>query len=93
VPVVRVKEKAQVTLPNGVRKSLGIEIGDYLQVVVQDGRVVLTPQTLTDRLATVRLSADGERMLEQALDDVREGRTREHADVESLMRELDGENL
>jgi len=91
VPLVRVKDKAQITLPQGVRKSLGIEVGDYLQVGVDEGRVVLTPQTLTARVPTVRLSREGEQMLAEALDDVRQGRTRAHADADSLMRELNGD--
>lgn len=88
MPLVKVKTKAQITLPLKVRQALGIEEGDYLQVEVQGNRIVLVPQALVTKLPPVTLSAQGERMLEEALEDIREGRIQEHDSVESLIEEL-----
>jgi AbrB family looped-hinge helix DNA binding protein len=85
---IRVKDKAQITLPARVRKALGIKEGDYLQVSVHEGKVVLTPQLMLDKLPEVTLSAEGERMLEEALEDERQGRVREFPDMASLVAEL-----
>ena len=40
--MVQVRKKAQVTLPQSVRKALNIEEGDFLDVRVRDGELVLT---------------------------------------------------
>lgn len=91
MPLVRVKSKAQITLPRKVREAVGIAEGDYLQVIVRGNRIILEPQTLVAKLPPVTLSAQGERMLQEALDDVREGRVKEHESVESLIAELHNE--
>ena len=86
--LVKVKTKAQITLPLRARQALGIEEGDYLQVTVDGNRIVLTPQMLVTKLPPVTLSEQGERMLEEALEDVRKGRVKEHDSVDSLIEEL-----
>ena len=91
MPLVRVKDKAQITLPAKVRRTLGIEEGDYLEVQLEGNRIVLIPQTVMAKLPPVTLSRGGEQMLEEALEDVRQGRVREHGDVESLIEELHDE--
>jgi AbrB family looped-hinge helix DNA binding protein len=89
--LVRVKTKAQITLPLGIRQALGIEEGDYLQVAVQGNKVVLTPQALLAKLPPVTLSSEGEAMLQEALADVREGRVRAHNSVDDLIDDLHDE--
>jgi AbrB family looped-hinge helix DNA binding protein len=86
--LVRVRDRAQVTLPAQVRRTLGIEEGDYLQVGVEAGRIVMAPQTVLDKLPWVELSTEGERMLQEALDDVVAGRVTEHETAASLIADL-----
>ncbi len=86
--LVRVGSKAQITLPVNVRQALGIAEGDYLRIVVEDHRIVLVPQALVTKLPPAVLSEQGEQMLEEALQDVREGRVEEHDGVDSLIAEL-----
>jgi AbrB family looped-hinge helix DNA binding protein len=88
MPLVRVKGKAQITLPAKVRKALNIREGDYLDVTVEGERVVLRPQIVLDRAPEASLSAEGEQMLDQALAEVGAGRVREHPDVQTLLAEL-----
>ncbi len=64
MPLVRVKQKFQVTLPAEVREQLDIEEGDLLEAVVANDSVVLTPKVvvgkkgldayLTERLEELR---------------------------------------
>lgn len=49
MPLTRIKQKGQITLPAEVRDELGLEEGDYLEVAAEGGRVVLTPKVLLDR--------------------------------------------
>jgi len=88
MPLVKVKDKAQITLPVKVRQVLGIEEGDYLDLQIEGNRIVLVPQVLVTKLPSVELSETGEKMLEEGLEDIRAGRVKVHATVESLIEEL-----
>jgi AbrB family looped-hinge helix DNA binding protein len=41
---VKVSSRYQIALPSRARRELGIEAGDRLMVVVQDGMLILLPQ-------------------------------------------------
>lgn len=41
---VKVSGRYQISLPSHARRELGIEAGDRLMVVVQDGMIILLPQ-------------------------------------------------
>jgi AbrB family looped-hinge helix DNA binding protein len=47
--LVQVRKKAQLTLPQSVRQELGIKEGDYLDIQVRDGEIVLKAKTLIDK--------------------------------------------
>ncbi len=61
-PLVKVKEKYQVTLPASVRARVGVGVGDFLEGEVQGKKITLTPQSLVGR------------ELALAWEDVRKGR-------------------
>ncbi len=42
-PLVHLSPRGQVTLPAGLRRSLGLRAGDAFRVRIDDGRVVLEP--------------------------------------------------
>ena len=44
MPVVKVKTKFQVTLPTGVRRRVGLKVGDLLDAKVERGKITLTPK-------------------------------------------------
>ena len=91
MPLVKVKHKAQITLPVKLRRALGIEEGDYLEASVEGKKIVLTPQEMMAKFPEVTLSAQGEQMLQEALEDVAAGNVREHESAESLIAELHDE--
>lgn len=62
VPLVKVKEKYQVTLPASVRQKVGVVVGDLLDAKVQGKKITLTPKKAIDR------------ELALALEDIRKGR-------------------
>ena len=62
MPLVRVKEKFQVTLPASVRQKTGLAVGDLLEADVEGKKITLTPKSVIDR------------ELALALEDVKKGR-------------------
>jgi AbrB family looped-hinge helix DNA binding protein len=62
MPLVRVKEKFQVTLPASVREKAGVAVGDVLEAVAESNKITLRPKSVIDR------------DLARALEDVKKGR-------------------
>ena len=62
MPLVKVKEKYQVTLPASVRQKAGLAVGDLLEATVKGKKITLTPKSVVDR------------ELALALEDVKRGR-------------------
>ena len=49
MPLVRIKEKGQVTLPAKIRERRGLHTGDYMEVQEEGNRIVLIPQEIAPR--------------------------------------------
>jgi AbrB family looped-hinge helix DNA binding protein len=61
--IVTVKNKFQIVIPLHVREQVHIEVGDFLEADVEDGKITFTPKSLIDR------------HLAEGLEDARQGRT------------------
>lgn len=66
MPLVKVKEKYQVTLPSSIRQKVGLSVGDLLEAEVKGNKITLTPKTVVDRTV--------EEAIEEGLRDLRAGR-------------------
>jgi len=72
--LIQVRKKAQVTLPQSVRLALNIEEGDFLDVKVQNGEIILRVKKLVDKEQAwfwTKRWQEGER---EAEEDIRAGR-------------------
>ena len=49
MPLVKVKEKFQITLPAELREVLHLAVGDLLEATIQDNVIVLKPKVVVDR--------------------------------------------
>ena len=63
---VKLGVSRQVVIPKKIHDALGLSPGDYLEVEVQRGKLVLTPKALVEKRIEARLT--------EALEDVRKGR-------------------
>jgi len=68
MPIVRIKQKFQVTIPDHVRKQAGLEVGDFLEATAKGNIITLKPKAVIDR------HPDIDARLREALDDVKAGR-------------------
>ena len=51
LPLVKVKEKFQVTIPTELREALHLTVGDLLEATIENETIVLTPKAVVDRKA------------------------------------------
>ena len=66
MPAVKIGTSRQVVIPKKIHDEIGLTPGDYLEVELQDGKVVLTPKTLVDKQIKDRLK--------EGLEDIKRGR-------------------
>src|SRR4030067_2575924 len=87
--LIQVRKKAQLTLPLSVRRQLGIEEGDFMDVRVKDNEIVLKVKKLIDKDQAwfwTKRWQEGER---EADEDIKAGRVHEFPDAESAIVALD----
>jgi len=46
--LMRIRPKGQITLPDSIRRQVHLEEGDYLEVAVEEGAIVMRPKKLID---------------------------------------------
>lgn len=49
MPLVKVKQKYQITIPAEIREKLNLEVGDYLELEAQDNIITLKPIAVIDK--------------------------------------------
>jgi len=89
MPTTKVTRHGQITLPASVRKQLGIEEGDLVEIEVEDERAVLMPKKLVDNNQAyfwTKKWQEGER---EADEDIKTGRVKTFDSVDELIRDLD----
>ena len=100
MPLVKVGPRHQITIPQQVRKAVGIEAGDMLEVQVQRGQLIIVPQLLVSRKPTAKLSAEEQELLVTARGKIQAinddmlnstGLTREEADAAAAAGLIDAE--
>ena len=64
---VKIGVSRQVVIPKKIHDKLGLAPGDYLEVVAERGKVVMTPKALVDKQLKKRLA--------EGLEDFRAGRS------------------
>lgn len=80
--LVQVRKKAQVTLPHSVRQTLNIEEGDFLDVRVENGEIVLRVKKLVDKEQAWFWTKRWQEGEAEAEEDIRAGRVRSFDNAE-----------
>ncbi|MCK4394551.1 AbrB/MazE/SpoVT family DNA-binding domain-containing protein [Candidatus Bipolaricaulota bacterium] len=86
--VVKVMQRRQVVIPKELFDKLHLEVGDYLEVKLDEGKLVYVPKKLVDRDEWY-FSAEGQKTISAALEDLKAGRSKEFESVDDLIEELD----
>lgn len=82
--VVDLKQKSQVTIPNEVVKKLKLAVGDKLDVVVKDGKIIITPVVVIPKDQMWFYSKEwqeGEKLVDSQ---ITEGKTNKASSVKEL---------
>ena len=86
--IVKIMQRRQVVIPKELFDSLHLNVGDYLEVKLNEGKLVYVPKELIDRNEWYA-SQQGSRAIKTALEEIRTGKGKEFATVEELIEDLD----
>jgi AbrB family looped-hinge helix DNA binding protein len=87
--ITALREKSQITLPKEVVDELKIKKGDNLEIIVQDGKIIITPVLVIDKDQAwfwTKEWQDGER---EADEDIKMERVSEPMDLENFLEHLE----
>ncbi|MFA5604694.1 MAG: AbrB/MazE/SpoVT family DNA-binding domain-containing protein [Dehalococcoidales bacterium] len=72
--LIQIRKKAQLTLPVSVRQQLGIEEGDFVDVQIKDGDIVLKVMKLVSKEQSWFWTERWQKGEREAEDDIHSGR-------------------
>ena len=87
----KVTRHGQITLPASVRKELGIQEGDLIEIEIVDERAVLMPKKLIDKSQSYFWTKQWQEGEKEADKDIKAGRVKTFNSVEELFKDLDRE--
>jgi AbrB family looped-hinge helix DNA binding protein len=79
----------QITIPASVRKELGVEEGDLVEIEVVDEKAVLIPKRLVDKNQAYFWTEKWQDAEKEADEDIRAGRVKVFDSVEELTKDLE----
>jgi len=83
--LIQVRKKAQLTLPQSVRQKLNIEEGDFLNVQVRNGEIVLKVKKLVDKEQAWFWTNRWQQGEHRAEEDIRTGNINRFPDAEGAI--------
>ena len=89
--LVKVTRGGQVTIPADLRRQAGIEIGDYVEMHMEEGCLVLVPKQLIDKDQTWFWTQDWQAAERKAENDLHIGRAKTFDTLDELIADLDAD--
>jgi len=85
----KVTRHGQITLPSSVRKSLGIEEGDLIEIEIVDEKAVLVPKKLIDKSQAYFWTKKWQEAEKAADEDIKAGRVKTFKSAKDLLEDLE----
>lgn len=86
--IAQVRQNYQITLPAGLRKRLGLRIGDILEIAVKGTKLIVTPKRAVDIDQAWFWTKEWQEAEREADADIKGGRVKKAQSVEGLIRSL-----
>jgi AbrB family looped-hinge helix DNA binding protein len=74
MPIGKLGQRRQVVIPKEICENLGLETGDFVEIVQEGSRVVIKPKQVVDPDDV--LSPEDEAAVRQGLEDIERGNVR-----------------
>ena len=88
MPLVKVGARHQVTIPKEIVEKLRLKSGDYVEVTLEDSKVVIVPKAIVDREDAWFWSKEWQEKEWEADEDIKAGRVKRFKNMEELIKDL-----
>ena len=88
MPLTKVTRNGQITIPSELRRQVGIEEGDLIELEVVGDHLILVPKNLIDKSQAYFWTAKWRAAEREAQEDIDEGHFKEFASIDELLAEL-----
>ena len=79
MPISKLGQRRQVVIPKDICENLGLETGDFVEIMQEGGRVIIKPKRVVDPEGV--LSPEDEEALRQGMEDIERGDVRPWSEV------------
>jgi AbrB family looped-hinge helix DNA binding protein len=86
--LMKIRPKGQITLPDAIRKAARLADGDYLEVSVEEGAIVMRPKKVIDADQAWFWTDAWQRGEREASDDIARGRVRRSSGADEFIESL-----
>ncbi len=88
MPLTKVTRNGQVTIPSELRRQVGIEEGDLIELEAVGDHLILVPKKLIDKSQAYFWTQQWQSAEREAQADIDAGRVKEFASIDELLAEL-----
>ena len=89
--LIKLRNRAQITLPKEVVKTLGLKIGDDLEIEIKRGRVIITPVAVIPKDELWAWKPEIRAAIEEGRKEAREGELKAYDSVNEMWDEIEAE--
>lgn len=87
--VLQIRRNFQITLPASIRRRLALHVGDIVETIVKEGKIILVPKKAVDAEQAWFWSKEWQEGEREAEADLKAGRVKKFNSVEELIKDLD----
>ena len=85
---VKVREKYQVTIPEDVRETIPLKVGERVEVDVREGEIVIRPVLEVPRGQAWFWSQEWQEQIAQSMKDIEKGKVKVSKSVKEAKKQL-----
>ena len=84
----KVGQSYQVSLPKEVVKKLGLRVNDYVEIQVENNKILMEPQVVIPKDQAYFYTPEWQKGEKEAEEDIRKGRVTKTKNLKELLRKL-----
>ena len=88
MPLRKISDRFQVALPSEAAESCGCHIGDYVDVFVKRGVIILKPVAIIAKDQEYFYTKEWQEKVKRSEEDYKKGRSKSFQDADSLIHDL-----
>jgi AbrB family looped-hinge helix DNA binding protein len=89
--LIKLRNRAQITLPKEIVKALGLKSGDDLEIRIEKGRVIITPVAVIPKDELWAWKTEIRTAIEEGREEAREGKLKVYNTVHEMWAEIEAE--